>query len=83
MCNEVIVLVQQLQSILRTECSFRVDNNPNVRVNFLIPFTMDSVCLVTGVIALFTLPKVYETNKAQIDQNLALVHGKINELTAK
>lgn len=37
----------------------------------------------TGVVALFTLPKVYETNKAQIDQNLALVHGKINELTAK
>lgn len=39
--------------------------------------------LVLEVIALFTLPKVYETNKAQIDQNLALVHGKINELTAK
>ncbi|XP_012150635.1 reticulon isoform X1 [Megachile rotundata] len=39
--------------------------------------------IIIGVIALFTLPKVYETNKAQIDQNLALVHGKINELTAK
>lgn len=36
-----------------------------------------------GVVALFTLPKVYETNKAQIDQNLALVQSKINELTAK
>ncbi|KAK0089725.1 hypothetical protein PV325_005872 [Microctonus aethiopoides] len=39
--------------------------------------------IIIGVVALFTLPKVYETNKAQIDQNLALVHGKINELTAK
>lgn len=39
--------------------------------------------IIIGVVALFTLPKVYETNKAQIDQNLALVHGKINEITAK
>ncbi|XP_043277947.1 reticulon-4-like isoform X2 [Venturia canescens] len=39
--------------------------------------------IIIGVVALFTLPKVYETNKAQIDQNFALVHGKINELTAK
>ncbi|XP_063982079.1 reticulon-1-A isoform X6 [Diachasmimorpha longicaudata] len=39
--------------------------------------------IIIGVVALFTLPKVYETNKAQIDQNLALVQGKINELTAK
>jgi len=39
--------------------------------------------IIIGVVALFTLPKVYETNKAQIDQNVALVHGKINELTAK
>lgn len=40
-------------------------------------------CFFLGVVALFTLPKVYETNKAQIDQNLALVQSKINELTAK
>ncbi|XP_031835310.1 reticulon isoform X2 [Nomia melanderi] len=39
--------------------------------------------IIIGVVALFTLPKVYETNKAQIDQNLALVYGNINELTAK
>lgn len=39
--------------------------------------------IIIGVVALFTLPKVYETNKAQIDQNLALVQSKINELTAK
>ncbi|CAK9833970.1 rtn1-a [Anthophora retusa] len=39
--------------------------------------------IIIGVVALFTLPKVYETNKAQIDQNLALMEGKINELTAK
>ncbi|XP_017881228.1 reticulon-1-B-like isoform X4 [Ceratina calcarata] len=39
--------------------------------------------IIIGVVALFTLPKVYETNKAQIDQNLALVQSKINELTNK
>ncbi|KOC61386.1 Reticulon-4 [Habropoda laboriosa] len=39
--------------------------------------------IIIGVVALFTLPKVYETNKAQIDQNVALMQGKINELTAK
>lgn len=39
--------------------------------------------IIIGVVALFTLPKVYETNKTQIDQNLALVQAKINELTAK
>ncbi|XP_015600738.1 reticulon-1-A isoform X4 [Cephus cinctus] len=39
--------------------------------------------IIIGVVALFTLPKVYETNKTQIDQNLALVRGKVNEITAK
>ncbi|XP_033323803.2 reticulon isoform X1 [Megalopta genalis] len=39
--------------------------------------------LILEVVSLFTLPKVYETNKAQIDQNLALVYGNINELTAR
>jgi len=39
--------------------------------------------VIIGVVALFTLPKVYETNKEQIDQNLALVQGRINEITAK
>ncbi|XP_011158608.2 reticulon-2 isoform X2 [Solenopsis invicta] len=39
--------------------------------------------IIIGVVALFTLPKVYETNKEQIDQNLALVQAKINEITAK
>ncbi|XP_078052509.1 reticulon isoform X2 [Augochlora pura] len=39
--------------------------------------------LILQVVSLFTLPKVYETNKAQIDQNLALVYGNINELTAR
>lgn len=45
--------------------------------------SMFFIFFLAGVVALFTLPKVYETNKAQIDQNVALVHGKINELTAK
>ncbi|XP_012266322.1 reticulon-1-A isoform X6 [Athalia rosae] len=39
--------------------------------------------IIIGVVALFSLPKVYETNKTQIDQNVDLVRGKINELTAK
>ncbi|XP_029159758.1 reticulon-1 isoform X1 [Nylanderia fulva] len=39
--------------------------------------------IIIGVVALFTLPKVYETNQEQIDQNLALVQAKINEITAK
>ncbi|XP_071570760.1 uncharacterized protein Rtnl1 isoform X1 [Temnothorax nylanderi] len=39
--------------------------------------------IIIGVVALFTLPKVYETNQDQIDQNLALVQAKINEITAK
>ncbi|TGZ53808.1 hypothetical protein DBV15_10466 [Temnothorax longispinosus] len=38
--------------------------------------------IIIGVVALFTLPKVYETNQDQIDQNLALVQAKINEITA-
>ncbi|KMQ98101.1 glycogen phosphorylase [Lasius niger] len=38
--------------------------------------------IIIGVVALFTLPKVYETNQEQIDQNMALVEAKINEITA-
>lgn len=44
---------------------------------------MFDVFALLGVVALFTLPKVYETNKVQIDQNLDIVRGKINDLTAK
>ncbi|XP_018406137.1 PREDICTED: reticulon-1 isoform X1 [Cyphomyrmex costatus] len=39
--------------------------------------------IIIGVVALFTLPKVYETNQEQIDQNLALVQTKISEITTK
>ncbi|KAL6420822.1 hypothetical protein ACFW04_014370 [Cataglyphis niger] len=39
--------------------------------------------IIIGVVALFTLPKIYETNQEQIDQNLALVQAKITEITAK
>lgn len=39
--------------------------------------------IIILVVALFTLPKIYETNKTQIDQNLALVQAKLNEITAK
>lgn len=37
----------------------------------------------SGYVALFTLPKVYETNKAQIDANLDLVSAKFQEITHK
>lgn len=36
-----------------------------------------------GFVALFTLPKVYENNKTQIDQNIEVVRRKIAELTNK
>lgn len=39
--------------------------------------------LFAGVVGLFTLPKVYETNKVAIDEKVGLVSGKINEVVAK
>ena len=39
--------------------------------------------LIIAFVGLFTLPKVYENNKTQIDSNLNLVKGKINEFTEK
>ncbi|XP_077283890.1 reticulon isoform X2 [Arctopsyche grandis] len=39
--------------------------------------------LIIGYVALFTLPKVYETNKAQIDANVDLVSAKFQEITNK
>ncbi|CAH0581066.1 unnamed protein product [Chrysodeixis includens] len=39
--------------------------------------------IILGWIALFTLPKAYEMNKAQVDANLEFVRGKINEISAK
>ncbi|XP_025204544.1 reticulon-1-B isoform X1 [Melanaphis sacchari] len=39
--------------------------------------------IIIGFIALFTLPKVYENNKTQIDQNIEVVRSKIAELTNK
>lgn len=39
--------------------------------------------IILGVVGLFTLPKVYETNKVAIDEKVGLVSGKINEVVAK
>lgn len=39
--------------------------------------------IILAWIALFTLPKAYEMNKAQVDGNLELARAKINEITAK
>jgi hypothetical protein len=39
--------------------------------------------IILGLIAMFSLPKVYETNKVVIDQYLDLVWGKIAEINAK
>jgi hypothetical protein len=38
---------------------------------------------IIGAIALFSLPKVYETNKTVIDQYIDLVMGKVSEINAK
>ncbi|XP_067009616.2 reticulon-1-A isoform X3 [Anabrus simplex] len=39
--------------------------------------------IIIAFVALFTLPKVYENNKSQIDQNLEIVRSKLAEITAK
>jgi len=39
--------------------------------------------VILGVIALFALPKVYETNKTIIDQYLDLIAAKFSEVNAK
>ncbi|XP_047119114.1 reticulon-4-like isoform X1 [Schistocerca piceifrons] len=39
--------------------------------------------IIIAFVALFTLPKVYETNKVQIDQNIDLVRSKIAEISSK
>jgi hypothetical protein len=39
--------------------------------------------VILAYIAMFTLPKIYETNKQNIDQYLDLVKGKITEITEK
>lgn len=39
--------------------------------------------LIIAYVGLFTIPKVYENNKTQIDANIEIVKGKINEVTDK
>ncbi|XP_057657347.1 reticulon-4 isoform X1 [Diorhabda carinulata] len=39
--------------------------------------------IIIGWVALFTLPKVYEANKTQIDANLEVVRTKLAEITTK
>jgi hypothetical protein len=39
--------------------------------------------MFAAFVALFTLPKVYEHNKVQIDQNLDIVRSKIADITSK
>jgi len=39
--------------------------------------------IILSYIALFSLPKVYETNKTVIDQYIDLVWGKVSEINAK
>lgn len=53
------------------------------RIMFVFIFIEIVYFLFLGFIALFTLPKVYENNKTQIDQNIELVRSKIAELTNK
>ncbi|XP_022911107.1 reticulon-1-A isoform X2 [Onthophagus taurus] len=39
--------------------------------------------IIIAWVALFTLPKVYETNKAQIDANIDIVRNKLEDITSK
>lgn len=39
--------------------------------------------IIIAWVALFTLPKVYEMNKTQIDKNLEVVRAKLAEITSK
>ena len=39
--------------------------------------------MISAWVAMFTLPKVYETNKTQIDANLDIVRNKLEEITSK
>ncbi|KAJ8913431.1 hypothetical protein NQ315_017175 [Exocentrus adspersus] len=39
--------------------------------------------IIIAWVALFTLPKVYETNKTQIDANLEIVRTKLAEISSK
>jgi len=39
--------------------------------------------IILAWVALFSLPKVYETNKTQIDANLDIVRSKLAEITSK
>lgn len=39
--------------------------------------------VILAYVAMFTLPKVYETNKTSIDQHLDVVRSKIQEITEK
>ncbi|XP_019870720.1 reticulon-1-A isoform X5 [Aethina tumida] len=39
--------------------------------------------IIIAWVALFSLPKVYETNKTQIDANLEIVRTKVDEITSK
>ncbi|XP_071454485.1 reticulon-1-A isoform X3 [Hetaerina americana] len=39
--------------------------------------------IIIAFVGLFTLPKGYENNKAQVDQNLELINKKLSEISAK
>lgn len=39
--------------------------------------------VILAVVALFSLPKVYEQNQAQIDQYVGLVRSQVNDIMSK
>ncbi|KAL1122017.1 hypothetical protein AAG570_003423 [Ranatra chinensis] len=39
--------------------------------------------VIIGVVAMFTMPKVYENNKAQFDAYISLASAKLSEITNK
>lgn len=44
---------------------------------------MTFMIIVLAWVALFTLPKLYEANKKQIDDNLEFVRTRLAEITAR
>lgn len=46
-------------------------------------FVINVYMCLAAFVALFTLPKVYENNKTQIDANLDIVRTKLADITSK
>ncbi|KOB76514.1 Reticulon-like protein [Operophtera brumata] len=85
-CSVVSVLAYVSLLALSAAVAFRIYKNilqAVQKTNDGHPFNSACCCGASRWIALFTLPKAYEMNKAQVDANLELARAKINEISAK